>query len=116
MTTKGPRDSGRCSRCGAPASWVVTLRYGPTSSAGRLLIHCDRCRGEMAAQLGTVLPLTMVAEDPETVLTLLYRSGATDSDPGMVAEIVGVATGAWSDTAAMLLDRRGIGGEGFSDR
>lgn len=96
---RGEHPSRRCSRCGAPPSWVVTARYDMAEISGRLMVYCDACRSEMSARLGTVLPLDLVDLDPSAVLTMLYASGATKTDPDVVAEMVGVAPGAWTTAA-----------------
>lgn len=81
--------------------WLVAARYDPQgpSLAGRLLSYCDNCRAEMGGQLGTVLPLAVLRADPDAVLCLLYRHGATGSDPDQVAASLDVPRGAWLETA-----------------
>lgn len=104
MSPENPQVQRSCSRCGAPPSWLVTVPYSTSSPVGRLLLYCDRCRAETAAQLGTVLPLPMVDQDSATVLTMLYRSGATASAPDMVAQMMDIEAGDWAATASDVLD------------
>lgn len=59
------------------------MRYNAEDAAkpaGRLLIYCDDCRQQRGQQLGTLLPIAVLDQDPGGVLTHLYQGGATLSD------------------------------------
>lgn len=99
-TTPGQGPAHRdCSRCGQrPATWLVT--GGDRSNApGRVLVYCDPCRHEMAADLGVVLQLAAFYQDPVAILASLYESGVTHSAPDFVAELLGVPLGSWGAAA-----------------
>jgi len=49
--------------------------------------------------LGTVIPIAMFHLDPERLLASLYRSGATYTDPAIVAQHLGVGPGRWIEDA-----------------
>ncbi|WP_433165083.1 hypothetical protein [Kribbella sp. CA-247076] len=93
-----------CSRCGGLADWLVVARYNLSTQTGRLLIYCDRCKQDVANRLGAVLPLSLLDDDPNTVLSLLYKHKATASAPESAAGVIGVAFGPWVEVA-----RREIG-------
>lgn len=114
MAVEGSQER-RCSSCGAPPWWLVTVPYSPALLAGRLLLYCDECRRRMAPRLGTVIPISLLDQEPGTVLRLLYRSGATESEPDVVAEMVGVPPGAWSDEAKRRIDGVTASDGGFDD-
>lgn len=85
---------------------MVAVQYQEAHPAGRLLVSCDRCRGEMAPSLVTVLPLTVLDEDADEVLSFLYLGGATESDPVIAAGVIGVRTGAWVNLAKQVLENQ----------
>ncbi len=93
-----------CSRCGASAEWLVTARYDESQVAGRLLVYCASCRRDMSGSLGTVLPITILDDNPDAVLTLLYRHKATGSDPATAAQVIGVQAGPWIEVARKHLE------------
>lgn len=101
----GHGSSRRCSRCGVPPLWLVAVPLDETKRAGRLLVYCDKCRREMAARLGTVLPLTMLDQNADIILTLLYKCGATASEPVAAAETIRVEVGAWTGAAEAAITR-----------
>lgn len=95
-----------CSRCAmASADWLVAARYDDSEPGGRLLVYCERCRHAVAGKLGTVLPLSLLDEDPDGILSLLYRHRATASDPVGAAEAIGVDIGPWADVAREQVDQ-----------
>jgi hypothetical protein len=106
--TAAPAGKGlRCSRCGKDPDWLVTRPHerGAAPAPGRLLVYCDSCRTESAEHLATVLPLAMLRLDPTSILTLLYRSGATHSEPQMVADMLGLPPSTWLEAAEAAVAR-----------
>lgn len=89
-----------CSRCGAPADWLVAVLYGSATQAGRLLVYCETCRREFENRIGAALPVSVLEIDAETALSMLYRSGATLSDPQGAADVLPAPPGRWMDLAA----------------
>ncbi|QGN59042.1 hypothetical protein [Nostocoides sp. HKS02] len=91
-----------CARCGRPAQWLVT--GGEHSAApGRLLLYCNACRSEGAERLAVAIPLSVLDQDPQSLLLRLYRVGATRSDPDQVAEHLGLnPSGPWYTLARAL--------------
>lgn len=73
----------RCSSCGQPAEWLVTVGYNGDRT-GRVLAHCTDCRKGDIPTLVSV-PLELVDEN---MFVDLYRLGYTGSTPDVAAEIV----------------------------
>jgi hypothetical protein len=94
-----------CSRCRASAKWLVTVRYNDYRPAGRLLVYCDACRKDLSNNVGTALPISLLDEDPNTILSLLYRHNATATDPTAVAEVIGVEVGPWVEVARQQIEQ-----------
>jgi hypothetical protein len=94
-----------CSSCGAPAEWLVTARYSPEQRAGRLLVYCDKAehRVNFATHLGVIIPLGLLDEDPNEVLTFLYEDGYTLSNPDLAADVIGVPAGPWQAKARAVI-------------
>jgi hypothetical protein len=94
-----------CMSCGAvPAKWLVTRPYDTLDGPGRLMHYCDEHHQEHAKEFGVALPLWVVDTDPDAFLTLLYESGATQSNPSMVAKHLGLDGGTWLTTAQRIFD------------
>jgi hypothetical protein len=92
-----------CSRCGQPATWLVSLPYSEQSSSGRLLVYCDACRVERAEAVAVALPLSVLAHDIDGILTWLYEEGFTLSDPRGAAAVLQVPAGSWVARAEQIL-------------
>ncbi len=85
-----------CSRCGEPAFWLVTLAGEPTlDRPGRALAYCYGCRAEYSRVIAVAIPLVLVNAHPDIVMTALYETGCTGSDPATVAEILNVPSAGW---------------------
>lgn len=95
-----------CMRCGDPggATWLVT--GSPESQApGRLFLYCSECQRGNPASFEIVLPLRMVARDPDAWMTHLYAVGAVTAEPTAVADWLGWS-GPWVQNAEIILRRR----------
>ena len=75
----------RCSGCGDPAVWAVTLPYQRGQRPGRLLAYCDRDREDKGEAILVALPLTCLTDD---LFVSLYREGWTESEPEFASQIV----------------------------
>lgn len=93
-----------CARCGDPARYLVSQRYEPDSIAGRLMPYCDPCRREYAASVAVAIPLDIVRNDPDRVLTHLYRDGFTATVPDGLPEMLRVPDSGWTVEAKSQLD------------
>jgi hypothetical protein len=60
----------------------------------------------MSDSLGTVLPITLLDDNPDVILSLLYRHGATASDPTAAAQVIGAQAGHWIEVARKHLEVR----------
>jgi hypothetical protein len=60
----------------------------------------------MSGSLGTVLPITVLDDNPDAILTLLYRHKATVSDPATAAQVIDVQAGPWIEVARKHIDVR----------
>lgn len=93
----------RCSRCNAPAAWLVSVPYSPERPAGRVLLNCATCRTQDDPG-GVVIPLDLVNASPDSVLGFLYRNRYTESDPHMLATMSGLPEGPWVTIAQAALN------------
>jgi hypothetical protein len=89
------QETRTCASCGSAASWLVTWPYGGSTESGRILIYCDDCRRGNAETFAVVLPARLLDEAPALVMTLLYEHGLSESDPDLVAEMIGVPRDRW---------------------
>ena len=84
--TDSKRNRPHCSRCGSLESLrLVTLLYGETSEAGRVLVYCPQCRNVFKDTIGVSIPLKSVTTE---IFLDLYRNGKTASDPLTAVGIV----------------------------
>lgn len=82
-----------CFSCGGQANHIVIYPYNEGDTSGRLMLYCQRCARRPG--LLVKLPIRVLDEDPSVTLEFLYGHGLTLTNPGIVAEMLGVAPGRW---------------------
>ncbi len=97
----------RCSSCGGTpdALAVRVLVPGAPDVPGRVLLSCPGCRADLPAAAFTALvPLAVLDDHTDVLMTSLYRHRVTATDPPGAADTLGTTSRGWVPAAQRIID------------